>query len=249
MKQSLCFSALCASIAIGVGGCGGNSSTTSYPVIHPTSPPLPNVIGAPGSVAFSIARFLPSPVQVELQSSALFFPDWTVAVGDPTQAGASQPVLTSGSTATFQTYAIALGSGHTAITVSNANGGATSVDVTQAPCGRPDDLQAKSHLVLPAPGSMNVSPEIGTLYFAVYSVSRTPAGNAHLIVGQYGTLEGGALVAAPLPPGAQGSKSAPGYTLTYMKAAIPTLPAGAHIRTQIYDDTCEPALLTGRFST
>jgi hypothetical protein len=250
MKRSLGFVTFIAAVASALCGCGSSTSGMSYAMGQPTMPPIRgSVIAAPGSVAFSIAQFIASPVPVELETNLRFNSSWTVSVDDPTQTGASEPVLTSASTATFYTYPIALGSGKTAIHVSDANIGSVSISVTQALCGRPDDLQANSHLILPRSAAANVPRGIGTLYFAVYSIGTAPSGNLHLIVGQHGTLEGGALVASPLPPGAQGSKSVPGYTLTYMKAAVPTLPAHSRIRTQIYDDTCQPSLLTGGFST
>lgn len=250
MKHAVGFSIFIAGMILALSGCGGSTSGTSYAMGQPTTPPIsPNLIAAPGSVVFSTSPYIPDPVTVELETNLRFDPTWTVAVDDPTQTGASEPVLTSASTATIQVYPIAISSGHTSITVRNSNGGSTSIGVTQGGCGRPNNLVYDSRMVYPKVGSMGVARRISALYFAVYSITAEPSGNLHLIVGEHGTLEGGALAVAPLPPGAQGSKAVPGYTLTYMKAAVPTLPAHSHIRTQIYDDTCQPALLSGGFST
>jgi len=78
-------------------------------------------------------------------------------------------------------------------------------------------------------------------------------GNLHLIVGSNGTLDsfapvvgGGSLppgVALPTPIPLPNAVSVVGYT------TVPPLASGQRYQTQLYLDSCHPAVLAGEFST
>ena len=123
-------------------------------------------------------------------------------------------------------------------------------------CGRPDQLSAASQLVYPRPGATGVSPSIDKLYFAVrlagnFSVPPVfPRTNLHLIAGAHETAEGSALQPDTPPPGsAPADPTQQGALLQDMSATVPPLRSATSYRTQIYDDACQPALLTGSFTT
>ena len=90
------------------------------------------------------------------------------------------------------------------------------------------------------------------MYFVAYFLSGVGvSGNLHMAVGAHSTLEGGALVAATLPLGTMlpTPLPIPGATGVVVSAPVPTLPAGQSYTTQLYNDTCQPAVSAGTFST
>jgi len=137
------------------------------------------------------------------------------------------------------------------LTVTDGGSGAsTTVSLSTAPCGRPENLDYRSQLVWPLPNATGVSPNIGTLSFAVFTpTSLVLPTKLHMVVGTASTLEGGTLQTATPPVGSAAPTPPPGMVETSMSASVPTLPSGATIHTQIYDDTCQAALLTGTFFT
>jgi hypothetical protein len=152
--------------------------------------------------------------------------------------------------ATFSVIPIAHGA--TTITATDSTGASALVSVTSALCGRPPSMLAAQQVV-PASGATGVSPSIGRVYFVAYFVTGVGvSGNLHMSVGAHGTLEGGPLVAAALPPGTvlPTPPLLPGpITSMTVSATVPTLAAGQQYQTQLYNDTCEGAVLAGTFST
>jgi hypothetical protein len=154
--------------------------------------------------------------------------------------------------ARFIVYPIAHGSTTATFT---AGGASATITATTGNCGRPDALSPASQLVYPQPGATGVSPSIGKLYFAVwlrgiYIVPPTfPPINLHLIAGAHDTQEGSALQPDTPPPGSAPVNTQQQGTLQYMSATVTALRSATAYRTQIYDDACQPALLTGSFTT
>jgi hypothetical protein len=140
----------------------------------------------------------------------------------------------------------------TKVTIAGKAGSSVTVAVTQEPCGRPDNI-IHADLIYPPIGTKRVSRTVAALYFAVYAETapstQFPA-NLHLILGKHETLEGTTLTKAAPPPGSVIPTPVPGtFVTTYMKGSIPPLPAKTTIQTQVYDDTCQPPILAGAFST
>ncbi|MGH7707446.1 MAG: hypothetical protein ACREM6_05900 [Vulcanimicrobiaceae bacterium] len=155
----------------------------------------------------------------------------------------------AGATATFSVIPVARGA--TTITATDSSGAATSVSVATASCGRPPSLLAAQQVV-PSPSATGVSTSIGTLYFVAYFlVGTSVSSNLHLTVGAHGTLEGGPLVEATLPPGIIPPTPIPlpNATDTIVSAMVPTLAAGQQYQTELYNDSCQPRVLGGAFST
>jgi hypothetical protein len=106
--------------------------------------------------------------------------------------------------------------------------------------------------LVPASGTINVSSSIGTLFFLAYFQNGVAlSGNLHLIVGKHGTLEGGPLVAATAPPGTVFPTPIPipNTTEVVVRASVPALAPAHQYRTEVYNDTCQPAVFAGAFST
>jgi hypothetical protein len=216
-----------------LAGCGGASSGASAPTpaptpsatslpteLHlPTPTPAPLTLSAQ-SVTFDI--FNPQPQTITVTSASFGGALHALPV-DGTQVGATVSMTGTGS-ATVSLIPIAHGAG--------SPSGATSVTL-------------HSTLISPQPGASGVSPAVGRLYFAVTSVV-APSPVLHVWT-PYGTLEGSVLTAATPPPGA--ASFTPGPNVTVMSATIGTLPTLARVTTQIYDDPCQPAVVTGTFDT
>lgn len=215
------------------------------------APTRSSLVAHPSSVTFPISPTIPSPQAVHLSSASRLDPPLRVSVMDSTELRVSAPRLTSARSATLSIYPISSGvNGSTTVTVTDAANVSATIKACQEVCGRPDNLFGPpgSQLIYPRAGSMHVPTTIGTLYFSVVS-NVAPSGYLHLIAAQNDAVEGGPLQPATPPPGATGVTSSPGPVLTYMSATVPMLHAGKTYRTQIYDDACQPPVLTGRFST
>jgi hypothetical protein len=208
---------------------------------------------SPASFVFGIADPIPPPqggwVAASPPSVSLGL---AIDVADPTVIGVGIGESFAAWPARFIVYPVAHGS--TTATFS-AGGAATTITVTTGSCGRPDWLSTASQLVYPQPGATGVSPSIGKLYFAVwlrgnFIVPPTfPAINLHLIAGAHETEEGSALQPDTPPPGSAAVDTHQPGALQYMSATVPSLRSATIYRTQIYDDACQPALLTGSFTT
>lgn len=249
---------------VACGGGGGtvsgfqpNAAATSTAVIFVGSTPAPSpsvtLSASPASFTFSGLDPMPppqggwvaaSPTPVSLALS--------IDVADPTVIGVSIGESFAAWPARFIVYPVAHGS--TTATFS-AGGASTTITAATGLCGRPDALSPASQLVYPRPGATNVPASIGKLYFAVWLVgtyfapATFPTIGSHLIVGAHETQEGSTLQADTPPPGSAPVDTTRQGTLQYMSATIPPLRAATAYRTQIYDDTCQPALLTGSFTT
>jgi hypothetical protein len=218
-----------------LAGCsGGNSSPSPQQVV--------TLSASPATYTFPLDDNTPEPVSVTRSNGT--FTSLALGVADPTVVGVTAPAL-NGASATFSVIPIAHGA--TTVTATDSTGAATSVSVTTASCGRPASLVAAQQVV-PTAGATGVSASIGTLYFVAYGGG---TGNLHLIVGAHGTLEGGPFVAATLPPGTvlPPPIPLPGVTDTIVSATVPALVPGQQYQTQLYNDTCQPAVLAGTFST
>ncbi len=231
---------LVALVAIALAGCGGGGSSAA--------PAQPVTLSAtPATFTFPLNDNTPEPVSVARSTGT--FASLGVSVSDPTIVGVTAPAL-AGANATFSVIPIAHGA--TTITATDSTGASTTISITTASCGRPASLLAAQQ-VLPASGATSVSPSIGRLFFVVYFVSGAAVnGNLHLSVGAHGTLEGGPLVAAFLPPGTvmPSPPPLPGpVTSASVSATVPALAAGQQYQTQLYNDTCQGAVLAGTFST
>ncbi len=189
-----------------------------------------------------------APVTVTVTRTGGPFASLALGVADPTIVGVT-PLTLSGSAATFSVIPVARGA--TAVTAVDGSGASASFSVTTASCGRPATLVAAQQFV-PAAGATAVAPSIGKMYFVGYFVNGVRAGGKlHLIVGAHGTQEGGPLVQATPPPGTvlPTPIPLPGVTDTVLSATVPALVAGQSYQTQLYNDTCQPAVLAGAFST
>ena len=173
-------------------------------------------------------------------------------MNDPTVIGVAIGESFVAWPAPFIVYPIAHGSTTATFT---AGGAAATISASTGNCGRPDQLSAASQLVYPRPGATDVSPSIDKLYFAVrlagnFSVPPVfPRTNLHLIAGAHETAEGSALQPDTPPPGSAPADPTQQGALQYMSATVPPLRSATSYRTQIYDDACQPALLTGSFTT
>jgi len=217
-----------------------SSSTPSAPTQHVT------ISATPAAFTFALDNNTPASIHVTRSSGS--FSSLALGVADPTIVGFTAPSL-SGGTAIFTIIPIAHGS--TTVTATDSTGANAPVSVTTATCGRPPSLLGAQQVV-PAAGATGVSPSIGTLYFVAYFLTGVGvSGNLHVAVGAHSTLEGGALVAATLPPGTTLPTPLPisGATGTIVSATIPALTTGQTYTTQLYNDTCQPAVLAGTFST
>src|SRR5450755_2771203 len=227
---------------LALAGCGVNLAST----VGATSPPRAALSATPATFTFALDHNAPQVVTVTRSSGT--FTSVLLSVADPTIVGVTDPTL-SGASATFSIVPVAYGS--TTVNVTDQTGATTAVDVSTASCGRPPSLLAAQQLV-PSSGATHVSTSIGTLYFLAYFQKNVAlSGNLHLIVGQHGSLEGGPLVAATAPPGTIFPTPIPIPNTTQMvvSASVPPLAPAQQYRTELYNDTCQPAELAGTFST
>ena len=225
-------------LLLSMTGCGG--STTSSPAAGGS------LTVSPMSYAFPLDNNSPAPFAVTSSGGSLS--GLSLAVADPTIVGITAPAI-GATSATFSVTPIARGS--TTVTATDTAGGSASVSVSTALCGRPASLVGAQQVV-PASGAANVATTIGVLYFIVYFATNTPGnGNLHLAAGAHGTLEGGPLAPATLPPGTvlPTPLPIPFATSQVVSATVPALQPGQQYRTQLYNDTCQPAVLAGSFST
>lgn len=198
---------------------------------------------------------MPTPASVELDGTGDFGGQFSVSVADPTQVGASTPSLVRSGVATMALVPISVGTpvtflGTTVVTVSDGQGLSTNVSVTQAVCGRPENLVLGTTMIYPRQNSPG-NPTTGTVaYVDVVSHVAPSAVALHVIVGTHGTLEAGLMQPSAPPPNAGPMPFPPAWAVsTVLAAPLPPLPAGATIRLQIYDDTCQLPLIVGSFST
>jgi hypothetical protein len=185
---------------------------------------------------------------VTVSASQPFDSHFGISVTDPTVVGYT-PATLSGTSASLSVFAIAPGS--TSISFSDEGGSVAVTTSSDLPCGRPSNLFYNSTLIVPAPGATAVPTNVGALYFAVYSygLGGPPTPNLHVIIGAHQSFEAGALVVDAPPFGVPTPAPISGETLTYMRATVPQLTANTSYRTQLYEDTCQSALLAGAFST
>jgi len=226
-----------AAAAAGCSAGGPSPAPTSAPVTLSASPS-----------AHTFALNETSPLTVWVDRSAGTLTGFTATVSNPQEFGVLS-VGISGPVAQVLILPVASGAMATA-TFADASGAMTTASLSPAICGRPENNDYRSQLIWPLPDATGVSPNVGTLYFAVFTpTSLILTTKLHMVVGTTSTLEGGTLQTATPPIGAATPTPPPGMLETYMSASVPTLPSGANIHTQIYDDTCQGALLTGTFST
>ncbi|MDQ2663377.1 MAG: hypothetical protein M3Y18_04990 [Candidatus Eremiobacteraeota bacterium] len=220
-------------------------STAPSSMLAKTGSPATLAI-SPASYAFNLDQNAPQTITVTRSSGN--FTSLTLSIADPTVVGVFLPTIL-GSTATFEVIPIAHGT--TTVSATDQNGNSATVAVSTALCGRPASLVA-AQLFVPATAATGVSSAIGTLYFVAYIVRGAAlSGSAHLAVGQHGSLEGGPLVAATAPPGVALPTPIPlpHTTDVIVRASVPPLAAGQHYQAQIYNDTCQPSVIAGSFST
>jgi hypothetical protein len=251
---------------VACGGGGGTTSTfqpgagaTSTAVIFvgstpaPTAPPSITLSASPASFTFGGLDPMPPPQSGSVAASPMPVSlALSIDVADPTVIGVSIGESFAAWPARFVVYPVAHGS--TTATFS-AGGASTTIAAATGLCGRPDALSPASQLVYPRPGATDVSPSTGKLYFAVWLRATSfvpptfPTIGSHLIVGAHETQEGSTLQPDTPPPGSASVDTTRQGTLQYMSATVPPLRAATAYRTQIYDDACQPALLTGSFTT
>ncbi len=228
---------LLAVVPAACGGGGSGPGSPAQPVTLTFSPP-----------SYTFALDDDAPLTVSLTRSQGPFNELALGVADPTIVGLT-PLSFSGSVATLSVVPIAHGS--TDVTALDGSGASASFAVATATCARPPSLEAAQQIV-PAPGASAVSTGIGKLYFVGYfKTGVRPGGKLHLIVGNTGTQEGGSLSPATPPPGTVLPSPIPltGTTSAVLAASAPALIAGRSYRTQLYNDTCQPAVIAGNFST
>lgn len=220
---------------LSLAACGGSGSASPSPSTAPLTI-------QPTTLSFG-SQTLPQQT-ITVQNVAPGTP-LSVAVGDATLVGATAPSV-SGTSATFTVYGIARGS----TTVTVTGGGMSAALSTQSvACGRPEPMTPSPVLLSPTNGATGVSPNVGSLYFGVYSAVPSVTPYLHLIVGTNGTLEAGALSASALPSGTPTAPPQNGATLTYMRATVPPLGSSTTYHTELYDDGCQSAQVVGSFST
>lgn len=239
------------SLAVAILFAAGCSSGSDSPSPSPT--PAPLLVANPTNITFASSDFISSPQPVTITSAGGFGSGLNVSVGDPTQFGASLALPTQSTTASLSIFPISSGfmGGTSSVSLGDSFGSIATVSVTQGACGRPASLLAAQQAV-PANAATGVSTAVGKLYFVAYYYNGTPiSGRLHLAVGAHGTLEGGPLVAATLPPGTALPTPIPllDASDTIVSATVPTLLPGQQYRTQLYNDTCQPPLIGGSFST
>ena len=221
-----------------LSGCGGYSMSSAGAAV--------TLSASPSTYAFPLDGNSPQPITVTRSNGT--FTSVTLSVSDPTIVGVTTPLLAGGS-ATFSVLPIARGSA--SITIADSSGAQAQVNAMTPPCGRPPNLLAAQQLS-PSDGAGNVSTSVGKIYFSVYFLNGTsPSGNLHLIVQPHATLEGGPLTAATPPPGTVFPTPIPlpNATAIEMSASVPPLQSGAQYEMELYNDTCQQAVLAGTFST
>lgn len=227
--------------ALVTASCGGYNSAGG------TTPPSKATLSATPA-AFTFILDQNAPQRVDIMRSTGAFTSLQIVIGDPSVAGVTTPSL-NGASATFSVIPIAHGS--TSVQVTDQTGATTGLNVTTASCGRPASLLAAQQLV-PSPDAKHIPTSIGTIYLLAYFQNgSTLSGSLHLIVGQHGSLEGGPLVAATAPPGTvlPTPIPIPNSTQIVVSATVPTLTTAQQYETQVYNDTCQPAVLSGTFTT
>jgi len=242
-----------ACIGLCLTACGSGSNPVAFRALSASTVRADSLGAHPKRLTFALAGLIESPKTVTITDTAGIGSSFHVIVQDPTQVGVAAPVVKSATMATATFYPISRGttSGSTAVKIVDGSGTAATIRVTQAPCGRPDNLM-HADLIYPRIGERGVSPSLGVMFFAVYTMAAPRDGRVflHVIVGTHGTLEGGSLVKAPPPPGAVIPTPPSGhFVTTYMRASVPKLPAKTKIGTQLYDDNCQPPVLGGGIQT
>lgn len=223
-----------------LAACSGGSSST------PAAAPL---FASATNIQFGTDYF-PAPQVVTLSSQTGVSGNGasSVSITDPTIVGA---YLSAVSPTTETLTLIPIAQGLTTVTARDGQGQTVTVTTQSSACGRPDSLTSYSQLIYPATKSTGVATSIGTLYFVTYSKTILTTVKLHLVVGQTQSLEGGTLAPAAPPPQAVIPAAPPvaGLIAAYWSATIPPLPASSTIRTQLYDDACQPAVIVGTIST
>ena len=219
---------------------------TATATATPTGTPAALTL-SPSPVAFNPVASIQTALITVSKPSAITSP-LVLTFSDPTIVGATSPRI-SGSSATFTLIAVSAGS--SSVTATDATGSTGSTSSNLGACGAPDAVNPQPVLLQPQNGATGVATTIGTLYFGVYTYQNTnPTIYLHMIVGQNQAFESGTLTPATLPSGTPTAPPAPsGHVLTYMSGTVPTLAAGTTYRAQLYDVSCEPALIAGSFST
>jgi hypothetical protein len=223
---------------------------TPTPAPPPPPPPALTLTVSPTSVTFDIFQPVPASQPIVLSGSALTSgPPLVVSIADPTIVGVTPVVFIVQGPPTFAINPVAHGSTTISFIVGTAS---ASVTATTGTCGRPDFLRPESQLIFPQPGLTSVSTSVAKLYFAVAypNSSAGPSGvHLNLIVGQHATQPiGVTLQNDTAPPGAATPTPSPFFQYQVMSVPVPLMSATAY-RTQLYDDTCQPAVLTGGFTT
>lgn len=240
-------------LTILAAGCG--SPSTSQTIAAPPAP----LLASPSSLQFLGTAPVPLPQLVTITKASALVGPLVATVADPKVAGASTPVQTGPTTASFSIYSISAGS--TLVSVTDAAGSVATIPISGWLCGRPPNL-VSAQLVYPKPGSTQVPTTIGKLYFGIVSVS-TPQPSQrtlpllHLFFGTpgaYQTLEG-SFLQMDTPPSPSPTVAPvlptpyPFSTVSYMSAGVPVLVPNTTYTAQLYDDTCQGPSVAGSFST
>src|SRR5579872_1010204 len=141
-------------LTILAAGCG--SPSTPQTVLAPAAP----LIVSPSNVQFLGTANVPPPQIVTITKASALVGPLIATVADPKVAGASTPVQTGPTTATFSIYSISAGS--TVVNVADAAGSVATIPVSGWLCGRPPNL-ISAQLIYPKPGSTQVPTSIGKL--------------------------------------------------------------------------------------
>ena len=228
------------------------ATPTATPVPTPTATPVPTLTVSPQSVPFTdLGQPTPSPQTVVLSGTAVTMGlPIAVSIADPTVVSVVPVVFAQAGPPTYAFYEIARGSTTVTFTAGTAN---ATVTETSALCGRPDWLRPESQLIYPPPGSTGVPTTLGKLYFSIAVQSFTNGFPTtvylNLIVGQHATqFVGTTLQPDTPPPGSASPAPLPNFRYQTMSVQVPLAPATSY-RTQLYDDACQPAILTGAFTT
>lgn len=235
--KTIFFTAIAISAGV-LSGCSGSSMSSAGAAV--------TLSASPSAYTFPLGDSSPQPITVARSNGT--FTSVTLSVSDPTIVGVTTPLLAGGS-ATFSIVPIARGSA--SISIADSSGAQAQVNAMTPLCGRPPNLIAAQQL-FPSDGAGGVSTSVGKVYFSVYFLNGTsPSGNLHLILQPHATLEGGPLTAATPPPGTVFPTPIPlpNATAIEMSASVPPLQAGAQYETELYNDTCQQAVLAGAFST